>query len=398
MEQGSRRGQEQTTLPESLRKIPFSPGEFERRLRGIREATAARELDALLVTVPENLYYLTGYQVLGLGYFVTPHFLIVPADTEPCFVVRYADRVNVWARSWLQRVELFRDTEDPVALVRGVLQRVKAKRIGIEKDSWPLSVALYERLAAAIAPATFHDSSGLVEQLRVIKSPEELRYVEAAAAISDTTMQAAIEAVGEGQSDVHVAAAAHHACVLAGSEFDSDTPAVIVGPQTLLFHHTWCGQPIRRGDVVFLDFTGTVGRYIAPVARTAVLGRPAQSVLDRYRVIEASLEAGLAAMRPGMTCAELFQAFAQPVGKAGYEMHIKAGYAVGAGFPPRRVEYDGLNLLPTNHTVLEPGMVIHTPRTIRVPGEQTPILGETSVITGTGRRVLSRLSRELFVR
>ena len=94
-------------------------------------------------------------------------------------------------------------------------------------------------------------------------------------------------------------------------------------------------------------------------------------------------------MKPGATCAEVYEAFAAPVKKAGYEVPIKVGYGVGIGFPPRWSEYHGLNLLPTNQRVLEPGMVFHTPRTIRRYGEQTAIVSETILITEKGPRILT---------
>lgn len=137
-------------------------------------------------------------------------------------------------------------------------------------------------------------------------------------------------------------------------------------------------------------------RYMAPIGRSASLGEPPSYIVERYKTILESIDAGIAAMKPGVTCAEVYEAFSAPVVKAGYEVPIKAGYSVGTTFPPRRGEYAGLNLLPNNHTVLQPGMVIHTPRTIRVPGEQTAILAETTLITENGHRVLTHAPRELL--
>jgi Xaa-Pro aminopeptidase len=160
-----------------------------------------------------------------------------------------------------------------------------------------------------------------------------------------------------------------------------------------LFHNTWSGQPIRRGDVVMLEVPGVVARYLSPVARSATLGSPPAHIRDRYAVAVESLDEGIAALRPGITCAEAYEAFARSYRASGYGLPIKVGYSVGLTFPPTWVDCEDLNLLPGNGTVLESGMVLHTPRSVRVNGDQTPIVSETTLITETGHRVLTNASR-----
>ncbi len=374
------------------RRLPFSVSEFQRRLALVRDEIAARGFDAAVINSPENIYYLTGYQTLG--YFAY-QVLVIPLEAEPCLLVRYGEKSNVLGRSWLQNMELYRDTEDPVAVTRRVLQRTRAKRIGIEAESWFLTPALYKRVLAAMPDVEFKDCSGLVETHRVVKSAEELAYVEAAAKISSTAVRAGIQAMIKAKTDREVAAVVHSALILAGGEYPPLPAFVTVGPQTTLFHNTWSGQTIGDGDLVFLEVPGVVGRYLAPVARCAAKGEPPAYVVERYKVAVESLECGIEAMRPGVTCAEVYDAFAAPYIRAGYDVPIKVGYSVGINFPPRWVEQGGLELLPNNHTVLRSGMVFHTPRTVRVFGDQTPIVSETILITDTGHRVLTDAPREL---
>ena len=376
--------------------LPFTLGEFERRLERVRTSAAARGFDALIITTPENVYYLTGYQTTG--FYVSPLFLIVPQAIEPVFVARYGERSNVEAKSWLRGVELYRDDEDPVARLLGLLQTVKPKRVGIEMESWLMTAAVYQKLLAGAASLDFKDCSGLVEEVRATKSPEELAYVQAAARISNVAMRASIEAVVEGKADYEIAAAVYGCTISSGSEYPSDPPDAIVGPQTAQFHTTWNGQRARRGDVVMLDLAGVVKRYLAPIARTVSIGEPPRHIAERYKIVLEALDAGIAAMRPGATCSQVYEAIARPITKAGYEIPIKAGYSVGIAFPPRRSEYPGLNLLPSNHTELRPGMVIHAPRTIRVAGDQTPICGDTVLVTQSGYTVLTDFPRRLEIR
>lgn len=377
------------------RRPTFSTGEYERRLVRTRQEMAERRLDAVVIGSPENIYYLTGYQTLGYFAYQT---LVVPLDAEPCLVVRYGERSNVLERSWLQSMETYSDGEDPVAVTTRVLQRAKAGRIGVEGRGWFLTPEAYNRLIVAVAGPAVEDCSGLVEAIRVTKSREELAYVEAAANVASVAMRAGIEAVAEGRTDRDVAAAVYGAAILIGGEYPPLPPLISAGPRTTRFHETWSGQRIDRGDVVFLEVPGVVARYLAPVARTVSAGTPPAYITERYKVALESLESGIAAMRPGITCGEVCEAFATPYRKAGYEIPIRVGYAVGINFPPRWVEWDGLDLLPGNRTVLEPGMVFHTPRSVRVYGDQTPIVSETTVVTETGYRVITDVPRSLVLR
>jgi Xaa-Pro dipeptidase len=171
------------------RRLPFTESEFERRLFRVRQAAETRGLDALVINRPENIYYLTGYH--SLGYFAY-QVLIVPVESEPWLVVRYGERSNVWGRSWLQRMECYRDTDDPIEVTRRTLSRVKVRRIGVEMTSWFLTPALCARLVAAVSPNPVEDCSGLVERERAVKSAEELYYVRAAARVSSVAVEAGI--------------------------------------------------------------------------------------------------------------------------------------------------------------------------------------------------------------
>ena len=275
--------------------LPFSAAELDRRLRAVRASTEARGWDAVVLNAPENLYYLSGYQ--SLGYFAY-QVLVVPVDAEPCFVVRYGERGNVWGRSSIQDLALWRILRDPVAVTKTVLERIAARRVGIELQSWFFTPAMAQRLAAACPHLTFEDCTGLVEAHRVLKSPEEIAYVRAAARVSVAALTAGIEAVGRAERDLDIAAAVYAAMIRAGGEYPPLPPLVTTGWATTLFHNTWSGRPLQAGDVVELEIPGVVGRYMAAVSRTAVRGEPPAYVVERHQVAVESLAAGHAAMGP----------------------------------------------------------------------------------------------------
>ena len=80
-------------------RLPFTIEEFRARLAKVQAGLRARELDGLLVSTPENIYYLTGYTTTG---YYTYQALLVPASGDPALVVRLLEVVNARQYSWTQ--------------------------------------------------------------------------------------------------------------------------------------------------------------------------------------------------------------------------------------------------------------------------------------------------------
>src|SRR5262249_35650253 len=118
----------------------------------------------------------------------------------------------------------------------------------------------------------------------------------------------------------------------------------------------------------------------------------------RNRVVHEVLEATIEAIRPGTTAGEVDRVCRETYAKHGYRVLKRAGYSMGINFPPGWGEGTVLDLSEANPTVLQPGMVFHTPQPYRVAGEQTVATSETILVTQTGREVLTHFPRRLFVK
>src|SRR5262249_37884150 len=159
-------------------------------------------LDLLLLSAPENIYYLTGLD--HWGYFA-PHLLVVPPEGEMALVTRAMEKVTIANQVANARFEGHGDQETVAdgfgrALATG---GIKAKRIGIEAWSAGLPHGLAQALESRVSVAEWIDASGLVDELRQVKSPAEQACLRAAARISDAGAAAAIEAAGAGASEQH---------------------------------------------------------------------------------------------------------------------------------------------------------------------------------------------------
>jgi len=381
------------------RELPFGVPEYQTRLEKVQTGMAARDLDALLVSTPENIYYLTGYDTTG---YYTYQALLVPARGAPTLVVRYLELVNAERLSWLRTAATYQDHEDPVAVTARTIQEhgQGGKRLGVEQESWFLTSRTEHRLRNLLPGIRIDDGSGFVETARVIKSPAEVAYLRRAVQIAAEGLRGALEATKAGASEAELAAAGYGASVLAGGHYPSSPMYVPSGPNSGLAHATWTDRRLVRGDTVFYEIPASYRRYSGLVMRTAVIGPPSDKIRRMADATIGGLEAAIATMKPGVTAGEVDAANRGTIARAGFGAihHHRTGYSIGVAYPPGSGEGHIMDLKHEDPRVLQPGMVFHLVPSIFEHATLGVGFDETVLITESGREVLSDIPRQLFER
>jgi Xaa-Pro dipeptidase len=375
--------------------LPFTVAEYQARLGGVRRGMQGRGLEAVLLTIAENIYYISNHQSPASDAFQA---LLLPLTGEPTLIVQRAEELIARGYSWIEQFATYQHGESPLEVTRRAIEEagLGRGRVGVEKGS--LSVQAYELLRSKLPQAGFEDGSNIVERLRAVKSEREVTYLRQAARVAEAGMRAGLEVAEPGRSDLDLAAAVHEAIFRAGGEYMSYPPFIAVGLRSSVAHNTWGGRRMEPGDVVFLELSGVVRRYGAALMRCAMLGPVPAELERRNRVVHEVLEATIEAIRPGTTAGEVDRVCRETYAKHGYRVLKRAGYSMGLNFPPGWGEGTVLDLSEGNPTVLQPGMVFHTPQPYRVAGEQTVATSETILVTQTGREVLTQFPRRLFVK
>lgn len=374
--------------------LAFSRAEYADRLRGVRRAMAARQLDLLIVDETEHLAYVAGWHASGSRY----HGCLVPAAGDPVMVFRRLDEPAFLERSWLHERVCFADTEDPVdAMARTITARGwEAGRIGVETDSHYLTVQIYEALRRALPRATFVDFSSVLRELRLRKSPREIEYLRQAAAIADQAMREAVAAVSESVSERAAAVAASAAFLRLGADTGRTGP-ITAGRRSGTLHGLLGDHRLARGDLVHMELVPSVNGYSARLMRPTVIGAPS---VERARTAAQLVEIQdeqIAAMKPGAVARDVDRLCRARVLAAGLRDRYEnfTGYTLGyygATHPPRTSDFTRA-FVPTAEWVLEPGMVFHM-----YTGARGMSFSETVLVTDGGAERLTRLERCLFVR
>src|SRR5919198_1181717 len=249
---------------------PFSDAEIARRLSAFRAELARRDLDGAVVAAPENVFYLTGLD--HWGYFA-PHLMVVPVEGTPVLVTRAMERVSVEKQVRAAEFRGHSDSETAADMAARVLKdlRLTGRRLGLEYWTQGLSHGLALSLEAQ-AEAQWQDISGLIDDLRLVKSAEEQALMRRAAKVTDAAAGAAIEVIADCASEREVAAACIAAMTRAGGSPPAFGPFIRPGSRLGEEHATWGDGRYKKGEPVFLELSGCASRYHAPLGRLVHIG------------------------------------------------------------------------------------------------------------------------------
>jgi Xaa-Pro dipeptidase len=370
----------------------FDAAEYGRRLARVRDVMAERSLSALVVTGPENIHYLSGLDCQG---FFALNALVVPASGTPLLVTRAMEHPTVAAQV-VGCVHLpYTDLEEPaVALARTVREVCGVgDDVGVCRDLAALPPAAWDELRAALTGRNVVDGSGIVESVRWMPSPDEVMYVKQAAVASSAAMRAGMAAVKEGATERDVAAEVYRAMILAGSEYPGFVPLVRSRTKLLQEHVTWGDERLGPGDALFLELSGCVARYHAPMTRMVYVDSMPPGTEEAARIALAGREAVREALRPGVSAASVYEAWQRVIddglGHDRYRRH-HCGYLVGLGYPPSWVGGSRVvGLRPGNDMPLRDGMAFHVLSWLFGQDPADYVVSDTMLVTPDGGEILT---------
>lgn len=347
-----------------MRKPPFQYfelEEYQERLDALRSRMEARGIDVLLVSSPENLYYLTGYQTPGYYWYQT---LVVPLAQDPVFITRLNEASNIEPLVWVEDSRPYEDHEDWIQHTHDVLAdlRLSDKNVGLQYDSFFLTPRDEKALTAALPFATFVDGSMLVEEGRMIKSPQEIEYIRLASKTAEAGLRAGIDACSVGVTENDVAAEIHRAQIKAGSEYTGLPIFIRTGARDSMTHSTWYRNRLEDGDSITIEMPGCINRYHAATYRQIFLGDPPDVLLKAREIGAEVMRQAKEAIKPGVPAGAIHQLVQQELsdrmGPAS-KRNSRVAYSIGIAFAPDWGEGHIISMMEGEKRLLQPGMTFH---------------------------------------
>ena len=379
----------------------FPNEEFEARTKRAQALMARDSLDGMLLMTEPEVRYFTGFQTLFWQSPTRPWFVFVPAEGKPVAVIPEIG-AELMRRSWLDDVRTWSapvPEDDGVSLLTELLMPLaRAKsRLGVLKGhetQLRMPLGDWERLIAALPGLEIADATGLVQGLRMVKSPTEIEKLAHICAIGSATFERVPEMVSLGLPFEELFRRFRREALAQGAD---DAPYV-VGAADQGGYADCISPPSRRpltaGDVLMLD-TGCVwDGYFCDFDRNWAIGRADDSARRAYDVLWRATEAGLEAARPGNTCHDLFSAMSAVISElddSGGDIG-RLGHGLGMQLTEQPSHMAGVG------TVLQENMVLTLEPSLSYGDGMMMVHEENIVVTPEGGRLLTtRAAPELPV-
>ncbi len=390
----------------------FERSEYEERIKKTKDAMAAENIDVMISTLPQNMFYLSGYDC---GSFYVHQGVIISLDkAEPIWFGRGMDANGARITTWLSHENIREYADDyvqslykhPMDFVGDIIKEHhwETKTIGLEMDQYYLTAKAYLSLKNSLPKATFKDANLLVNWIRLIKSDNEIAYMKQAGKIVEKAMAVAMESIKPGVRQCDVAAQVLHA-QMAGTEsfggnYTSVFPVMASGIGTTAAHMSWSDVPYNKDEVSYLEIAGCRKRYHAPLCRTIYTGTPPPHLADKAAFVIDGLNKTLEYIKPGVTCESVEAIWRSAISKSNIVKKQRMAYAIGIGYPPDWGEQTA-SMRPGDKTMLEPNMAFHMIPAIWQKYEDKNDIGfvisESFVVTEYGCDTLADFPRKLFV-
>jgi Xaa-Pro aminopeptidase len=356
------------------------------------------DIDCLFLTSEKNIRYLTGFHSQTWISPTRPRYVLLPVEGEPVAIVPTSNEAGIRATTWLEDVRTWpapRPADDGVSLIVEALRELAIRRGGVAAEIGPemrvqMPLADFRRIEAALA-APFLDAGPVLRPVRMIKSVDEVARVRRSAEYASEAFARLAPRLRPGLTERDVARILHMQLV----ELGADSVPYLVpvsGPHGYdQINMGPTDRPLARGDLLIIDVGATWRGYFCDFDRNFAFGHASAEMRDAYVRVFAATEAGLAAVQPGCTAAEVWRAMASVVDPGGQAATPvgRMGHGLGLDLtePP--------SLAPDDHTILEPGMVITLEPSLALPGaagltRRLMVHEENIVVTPTGCEILTR--------
>jgi Xaa-Pro aminopeptidase len=364
------------------------------RVHAARAVADELGIDVVVVTPGSDLRYLCGYSAHAMERLTA---LAVPRRGEPLLVVPRLEAPMVDASpAGALGLELLAwdETEDPFArLAEAVTARLGSAptRVAVGARTWAEHALGIQR---ALPGSALELASPVIDRLRMVKTPAEVEELALAGAAIDRVHARMAEWLRVGRTEAEVGADVA-AAILAEGHVAVDFTIIGSGPNGASPHHELSDRVVQAGDLVVVDIGGeTATGYRSDCTRSYVVGGSApDEVAEWYAVLKESQEAATAAVRPGVTCAQIDAVARQVITDAGWGEHFIHRTGHGIGLDTHEAPY----IVAGNDLPLEPGMAFSIEPGIYLAGRCGARIEDIVVCTDDGVRTLNVGTRELVV-
>ena len=344
-----------------------------------QRAVARLKADALLVSHPANVRYLTGFTGSNAQLLLAPGFALL--FTDPRYGLQVREETGCQARVL---------KGNALAGVARAVARLGFRKLAFESSHMPHGS--HHFLEERLGKVSLEPNKGRVEKLRMVKSPDEVDLIRASVRLTSEAFDRALEHLRPGLSENFFAAEIEFQMRALGAEKPAFETIVTSGERSALVHARPSGDPILKDEVLLIDMGAQREGYSSDMTRTVFLGKPGKEVKRLYRAVLEAQRAAIDRIRPGVSTIDVDRAARDRLRADGLEELFLHSTGHGLGLevhePPR--------VSRRQKTLLEAGMVITVEPGVYRKGFGGIRIEDTVLVTETGCEVLTPTPKDLL--
>lgn len=237
------------------------------------------------------------------------------------------------------------------------------------------------------------NASYILDDMRAIKSEDEISIMREASKLNDQVMEKLMNALRTGKSEAEYAEQlAGYYKELGHSGFSFD-PIVGYGANGADPHHTTDESLPRVGDTIVLDIGGMYKGYASDMTRTVFFGEPHEEAVEVYDVVRRANLAGIAAVKPGVSLSSIDLAARKVITGAGYGEYFthRLGHFIG------QEAHEAGDVSQFNDELTKVGQVFSIEPGVYLPGKFGVRIEDLVVVTEDGCEVLNHVTKEPII-
>lgn len=332
---------------------------YAKRIGRVLSHLDEQKLDAVMITSPINIYYLTGF-------LADPHerFMALVLDGQKGIVQLFVpslDLEGAAVATGVDGITPVSDTDQPYVMLKEWLGR-SITRLGLEKKKVSLFQA--DSLKEQFFEAVFVDVEEWVMAMRLIKSEEDILIVRRAIEVAEKVLLHGSSKVLPGVTEVEIAAEMEYQMKVLGAERPAFTTTVLSGPQSALPHGRPGQRKIQMGDFVLFDLGVFVNGYCSDITRTFVVGEATEEQKKIYEAVRLGNQKAIEAVEAGKPIGRVDRAARAHIESAGYGPHFihRVGHGLGLDV------HEAPSIHAQNETMMKPGFLFTIEPGIYIPG------------------------------
>jgi len=321
---------------------------YAERREKLRALMREKNLSALLLTLDANRFYVSGFELQDHQINESSGCVLILADGNDwlCTDARYHDAAKrLWDPS---RVYIY--SGDAAKALNSLVRDKVSGLVGFEASA--MTVQFYKGFAEALS---LEPADGLVEQLRMIKEPEEIARMDASAALNHKLMEWLPGTFAISKTEEEVAWSVERFFRENGAESLAFPCITAVGPNAALPHATPGKTPITENTCLLVDVGCRLNDYCSDQTRTFWVGdKPSDTFMETLSQTRTAQEKAIAAIRPGIKTADIYAVARDYLNKHNVGNYFTHGLGHGVGLQT----HEGPSLNPRNTMILQPGMIV----------------------------------------